>query len=71
MACAWYVVVNNNQPAALQAVWRDPDFDPAEEAFYHAHLLENLTLRWTTCDAARFGVAMPRDGLPSGRVPDR
>jgi hypothetical protein len=45
----------------LQAHWTDPDFDPAERAFYYVRLLEIPTPRWTTYDAKFFGVERPKD----------
>ncbi len=47
----------------LGAVWTDPDFDPAEKAFYYARVIEIPTPRWTTIDAFRFGVPIP-EGAP-------
>ncbi len=46
----------------LKALWKDPEFDPGEKAFYYARVLENPTCRWSTWDALRAGVA-PRDNL--------
>jgi len=45
----------------LQAYWKDPDFDPAETAFYYVRVLEIPTPRWTTIDAKVFGVERPED----------
>jgi hypothetical protein len=53
----------------LAAHWSDPDFDPAERAFYYVRVLEIPTPRWTTFDATRFGVALPPEVPPT--VQDR
>lgn len=50
--------------AELEAVWRDPQFDAQQQAFYYVRVLENPTCRWSTWDALRAGVA-PRPGLPA------
>ncbi len=47
----------------LSAAWTDPDFKAGERAFYYARVLEIPTPRWSTIDAARLGVAVPK-GLP-------
>jgi Protein of unknown function (DUF3604) len=53
----------------LFAFWEDPDFDPAERAFYYVRVLEIPTPRWTTYDAKFFGIAPP-DNVPA-TVQDR
>jgi hypothetical protein len=42
-------------------VWRDPDFDPAERAFYFARVIEIPTPRWTAYDAVRFDLDLPAE----------
>jgi len=41
----------------LMTVWKDPDFDPGQRAFYYARVIEIPTPRWTAYDVKRFGLA--------------
>jgi len=45
----------------LQTVWTDPDFDPAERAFYYVRVLEIPTPRWPVFDRLRFGAELTDD----------
>jgi hypothetical protein len=37
-------------------VWKDPDFDSNQHAFYYARVIEIPTPRWTAYDAFRYGI---------------
>ena len=43
----------------LIKVWKDPDFDALQRAFYYVRVLEIPTPRWTAYDAKYFGIKMP------------
>ncbi|MCZ6828580.1 MAG: DUF3604 domain-containing protein [Gammaproteobacteria bacterium] len=53
----------------LSGFWEDPDFDPGQSAFYYVRVLEIPTPRWTTYDAAFYGIERP-DNVPA-TVQDR
>jgi hypothetical protein len=50
---------NSIGTAVLATAWKDPDFNPAERAYYYVRVIEIPTPRWTTYDAARFGGKPP------------
>ncbi len=47
----------------LGTVWTDPDFNPKQKAFYYARVIEIPTPRWSTYEAFRFGLPIPK-GAP-------
>jgi hypothetical protein len=51
----------------LAAVWTDPEFDPAQRAFYYARVLEIPTPRWVAYDALRLGAEIPADATTVGQ----
>ena len=53
---------NSIGAAMLETFWEDPDFDRKQRAFYYVRVLEIPTPRWSTFDAAVFGVDVP-DGV--------
>ncbi|QFU75387.1 DUF3604 domain-containing protein [Halioglobus maricola] len=54
---------NNGGAPALEAAWTDPDFDPAQSAFYYARVLEIPTPTWASLDAIKYGLELPDDVL--------
>jgi hypothetical protein len=54
---------NSIGAATLYTDWTDPTFKSDERAYYYLRVIEIPTPRWSTYDAARFGVAL------SNRVP--
>ena len=52
---------NDIGDSQLAVIWEDPDFDPAQHAVYYVRVLEIPTPRWSTYDAKKLGVDLPKD----------
>jgi hypothetical protein len=53
----------------LKGMWTDPDFDPADDAFYYARAIAIPTPRWTTIQAKELGIPVPE--IVSATVQER
>ncbi len=49
----------------LKTLWRDPDFNPRQPAFYYLRVLENPSCRWSTWEALREGKQLFEDVAPT------
>lgn len=45
----------------LTAVWKDPEFNPKQRAFYYGRVIKIPTPRWTADDAKCFRLKMPTE----------
>ena len=57
--------LNTIGASELATVWTDPDFDQKQKAFYYARVIEIPTPRWSTYDAVRYGLELPKDAPTS------
>ncbi len=49
---------NSIGASQLLTTWQDPQFDAAQTAFYYLRVLQIPTPRWSSYDAARFGIEL-------------
>lgn len=54
---------NDVGAVSLKAIWKDPEYSSAHNAFYYLRVLEIPTPRWTTYDAVLLDKPLP-DGVP-------
>lgn len=63
-AASWKNTIGASE---LATIWTDPDFDPAESAFYYLRVLEIPTPRWVVYDKLRFGIELPEAARLTGQ----
>ena len=63
-AANWTNTIGDSE---LMDVWTDPDFDPAEPAFYYIRVLEIPTPRWVLYDKVRLGAEVPDEAELTGQ----
>jgi hypothetical protein len=56
---------NDIGDVALRAYWQDPEFDPAQAAFYYARVLEIPTPRYSLLDAVALNIDVAETGRPA------
>ena len=49
----------------LRTVWRDPDFEPTQNAFYYARVLEIPTPRYSLLDSIALGIESTATNRPA------
>jgi hypothetical protein len=54
---------NSIGDAVLAAYWKDPDFDPAQSAFYYVRVLEIPTPSWLVYDRKIYGTEIPEGAV--------
>ena len=49
----------------LKTIWKDPEFDPSQSAFYYVRVLEIPTPRYSLFDAIALGIDVKKTGRPA------